>query len=60
MIEKTVRYTEAGLYRRPYRIALGSPTMREAHERMHIHWERAVNRRPHCVYKGSAKEREAR
>ena len=30
-IKYTVRYTEAGLCRRPYCIQLGSPTMREAH-----------------------------
>ena len=31
VIKYTLRYTEAGLCRRPYCIQLGSPTMREAH-----------------------------
>ena len=46
MIRETVRYMEAGLCRMPYRIALGSPTMREAHEGMQIHGEAAVDCRP--------------
>ena len=47
VMKYTVRYTEAGLCRRPYCIQLGSPTMREAHSKdQHRHGRRS---RPEAI-----------
>ena len=32
----------------------------EEHNRIYVHWEAGVGRRPYCVHKGSPTEREAR
>ena len=57
MRQYSVRYMEAGLCRRPYCNELGSATMREAHYRIYIHSEGAIDQRPYCAYEGSLTER---
>ena len=58
--ENTLRYTEAGLCRRPYSIQPGSPSMREAHNQvLRRHGRRSRPEALLCVM-GSPTEREAR
>ena len=51
MIKYRLRYTEAGLCRRPLCVLLGSPTMREAHcEDLRTHGRRYRPEAMQCVY----------
>ena len=56
MRQYSVRYMEAGLCRRPYCNELGSATMREAHYRIYIHSEGAVDQRPYCAKREKVQE----